>query len=29
MLNGAEQELKKYFLFDDQSNIIGKEDFKK
>lgn len=29
ILNGAEQELKKYFLFDDQFNIIGKEDFKK
>ena len=29
ILNGAEQELKKYFLFDDQSNITGKENFKK
>jgi len=29
MLNGAEQELTKYFLFDDQFNIIGKEEFKK
>jgi len=29
ILNGAEQELTKYFLFDDQFNIIGKEDFNK
>ena len=29
LLNSAEQELKKYFLFDDKLNIIGKEDLKK
>lgn len=29
MLNSAEQELKKYFLFDDKFNITGKEDFSK
>ena len=29
ILNGAEQELKKYFLFDTNSNIIGTEEFQK
>jgi hypothetical protein len=29
MLNGVEQELKRYFLFDDQINIISDERFKK
>lgn len=29
IFNGAEQELKKYFLFNSQLEIIGKEDFEK
>jgi hypothetical protein len=29
ILNGAEQELKKYFIFNSQFEIIGKEDFEK
>ncbi|WP_299064286.1 hypothetical protein [uncultured Polaribacter sp.] len=29
ILNNAEQELKKYFLFDSKFNIIGKEEFRK
>ncbi len=29
IFNGAEQELKRYFLFDSNLNIIGKEDFEK
>jgi hypothetical protein len=29
IFNGAEQELKKYFLFDSNLNIIGKVDFEK
>ena len=29
LLNEAEQEIKKYFLFGSNLNIIGKEDFEK